>query len=119
MTRYYGHPIEVSPAPGAGADGADGADAAGSQPPQRFRWRARTFVVAELLGAWRLRDRWWLAPSSSGHASATPPRRSDLTPQATAASDRSYYRLTCVGGMQCDIYYDAPLDQWFLDRVYD
>lgn len=99
MTRYYGQPIQVYCA------------LDGSQQPQRFTWRGRTQVVADLLSAWHLRDRWWAAPDELG-----------ATAQANAAhqaSDRYYYRLACVGGLQCDVYYDAAHDQWFLDRVYD
>ena len=99
MSRYYGQPIQ---APGA---------TDGGQPPRRFTWRGRTLVVADLLSAWHLRDRWWAAPDA--------PMLSGAQGAATQASDRSYYRLACVGGLQCDVYYDAALNQWFLDRVYD
>ena len=99
MSRYYGQPIQ---APGA---------TDGSQAPQRFIWRGRTLVVADLLSAWRLRDRWWAVA-----AATDAPAQANATHQA---SDRYYYRLACVGGLQCDVYYDAALNQWFLDRVYD
>jgi len=104
MTRYYGHPIQVHCA----ADEGERAE----RRPQRFTWRERTLVVADLLGAWRLRDRWWAAPSAGEWA----PTAQASTQQA---SDRYYYRLACVGGLQCDVYYDVTCDQWILDRVYD
>ncbi|HLY29976.1 MAG TPA: DUF6504 family protein [Ktedonobacterales bacterium] len=101
MTRLYGQPIQMRCAPASASD---------SPQPHSFRWRERTHVVTDLLSAWHLQDRWWQASSKSG---ATP---STVVPQA---SDRSYYRLTCADGLLCDVYYDATLDQWVLDRVYD
>jgi hypothetical protein len=85
--------------------------ATGSQQPHSFLWRERTHIVADLLATWRLRDRWWLTPS-------TPEAPAQITP-APQASDRSYYRLACVDGLLCDVYYDAARGHWFLDRVYD
>jgi len=101
MTRYYGHPIQMRCVP----DGAND-----SLRPHSFLWRERTYIVAALLSAWHLQDRWWLMPSASEAMPST------VAPQA---SDRSYYRLTCVDGLLCEVYYDATLDQWFLARVYD
>ena len=99
MTRYYGQPIQVRCLPDD------------SQRPHSFIWCERTHIVADLLGAWHLRDRWWLAPLA--------PEAATQTTTAPQASDRSYYRLACVDGLLCDVYYDATHDQWFLDRVYD
>lgn len=69
--------------------------------PLRFTWQGRQYTVAEILLCWNLRDRWWEAPGPDG------------------ASDRHYYRLRCKDGLLCDIYYDAAIDDWMLDRVHD
>lgn len=34
-------------------------------------------------------------------------------------SDRYYYRLRCVEGLLCEVYWDAACDAWTLDRVLD
>lgn len=70
--------------------------------PQRFTWREVEYHVVEILGVWRLSDRWW--------ESAAHPR---------GASDRHYYRLRCEDGLLCDVYYDAAQQVWLLDRVHD
>ncbi len=36
-----------------------------------------------------------------------------------APSDRYYYRLRCVEGLLCEVYWDAACDAWTLDRVLD
>ncbi len=66
--------------------------------PAAFTWHEGEREVVEVLGTWRLRDRWW---------------------DAQTASDRTYYRLRCVDGLLCEIYVDAVTGRWMLDRVWD
>lgn len=70
--------------------------------PKQFIWRGSSYLVAEILGSWRLSDRWWESPAFFH-----------------GASDRHYYRLRCQDGMVCEIYYDAARQIWILDRVLD
>jgi hypothetical protein len=55
------------------------------------------------------------APCAGGRPPDAPtvPRRNG-TP-----SDRYYYRLRCVEGLLCEVYWDAASDAWTLDRVLD
>jgi hypothetical protein len=71
--------------------------------PSRFSWRDAQYTVAEVLATWHLRDRWWAQPGDG----------------TAAASDRYYYRIQCMEGLLCDLYYDAARDAWVLDRVHD
>lgn len=120
MGRRYGQMITdvVLRAEGAGASPASPAST-GLPCPARFRWQGRTVIVEEALGMWHLRDRWWetRAPDETA-ATQSDPQAQD-TSQGHAASDRRYYRLACVGGLVCDVYYDAVRHCWLLDRVYD
>jgi hypothetical protein len=92
MAHQYRQRILVS----LGADGE----------PGRLLWRGATYTVAEVLGRWHLRDRWW-APPGRGEASVP------------VASDRHYYRLRCAEGLLCEVYWDAAVEAWTLDRVLD
>jgi hypothetical protein len=76
--------------------------------PVRFTWRSREYVIREVLATWHLRDRWWLRGLAS--ASLAPAQR---------ASDRTYYRVHCVGDVFGEVYHDAVSGAWILDRVYD
>jgi hypothetical protein len=71
--------------------------------PISFTWRGMEYHITEILASWRLRDRWWEA--------------ADHHPRG--ASDRHYYRLRCLEGLLCDVYYDAAPGVWVLDRVHD
>jgi len=94
MTCHYGQPILVTLADGR---------------PASFQWREVTYRVAEILSEWHLRDRWWEPPASVRSVEIGGPQ----------ASDRHYYRVQCASGLLCDLYYDAAVDCWVLDRVYD
>lgn len=91
MTRQYLQPIQMTLRAGR---------------PARFTWRGENHVVAETLGSWRLRDRWWELAALGQNLRA-------------GASDRVYYRLRCVDGLICEVYHDAARDIWILDKVYD
>ncbi len=79
--------------------------------PRCFIWHGTTYRVQSVLAMWHLQDRWW-EPIPSGQAS------SHEALEATA-SDRHYYRLECLPGLVCEIYFDSASDRWVLDRVYD
>lgn len=107
MTRRYGDFILV-------------AQQTGTSYPRCFIWRGITYRVVAILATWHLRDRWWNpAPQGadrSTHSSgslATQDERADLE------SDRHYFRLDCSPGLLCDLYFDAAVDRWILDRVFD
>lgn len=68
--------------------------------PSAFEWRGARYRIVEALATWRLRDRWWETV-------------------AGGASDRRYYRVRCSGEQFFDVYYDAAVDQWVLDRAHD
>jgi hypothetical protein len=68
-----------------------------------FKWRGIRYHVYEVLATWHLRDRWW---ATSGK-------------EAEESSNRTYYRLDCSGGLQCEVYFDASTNVWILDRIYD
>ena len=93
MTHQYRQPIAMT----VSASGDPGA----------FTWRGRTYHVVEVLARWHLRDRWW-EPHASTRAAAQP-----------IASNRHYYRLRCAEGMLCEVYWDAAVAAWTLDRVID
>jgi hypothetical protein len=117
MGHRYGRPIEARQTPGATPGDMPGAPAA-------FSWRGVWYQVDEVLSVWRLRDRWWAAPSADvadvadgGAGSAGRPLADALLP-----TERAYYRVLCRGteGEQVfDLYYDAATGQWMLDRVQD
>lgn len=110
MGHRYGKPIEARHTPSVTSQGA----------PAAFNWRGVWYQVDEVLSAWRLRDRWWAAPSAdvadvAGNAGR--PLADALLP-----TERAYYRVLCRGpeGEQVfDLYYDAASDQWMLDRIQD
>jgi hypothetical protein len=64
--------------------------------PLRFTWRGTHYRVNIVLDT----DRWWVG-------------------EEWGSSDRTYYRLDCSGGLQCEVYLDAVTGIWILDRVYD
>lgn len=68
--------------------------------PRAFEWRRVRYRIVEVLSTWRLRDRWWETADGG-------------------ASDRRYYRVRCAGAQFFDVYYDAAIDQWVLDRAHD
>ena len=114
MGHRYGKPIEARQTPGATPGDMPGAPAA-------FCWRGVWYQVDEVLSVWRLRDRWWAAPSADvadgADGGAGRPLADVLLP-----TERAYYRVLCRGaaGEQVfDLYYDAATGQWMLDRVQD
>ncbi len=63
-----------------------------------FTWRGVRYPVAEILGSWHLRDRWW-----------DPERH----------SDRLYYRVQTPDFQVFEVYYDRLPGVWVLDVVQD
>lgn len=100
MAHRYTQPILVTCAPAGDT-------------PLTFTWRGLTYTVHEVVGVWRLRDRWW---ESSARA---------VIPGAiSGASDRTYYRVRCTdddgaGEQYFDLYHDAISGAWVLDRIHD
>jgi hypothetical protein len=83
--------------------------------PETLCWRGTTYRVVEVLATWHLRTRWW------EQQTPRPDLREALAPTTTAKqpSDRFYYRLLCVQGLICELFFDAEQGTWVLDRVYD
>ncbi len=101
MAHRYGQPVAVA--------------AIGGQ-PVAFTWRGVEYAVRDVLATWHLRDRWWEpAPPSAPSAGESSAR----TGARTGASDRHYYRVRSAGEQIFDLYHDAAVDRWVLDRVYD
>lgn len=111
MTHRYGATILVRLArpgdlPGQRHPGA----------PVAFKWRDVWYQVDATLATWRLRDRWWAAPSADV-ASGT-----DDAADAWAPTVRVYYRVRCLdpeGEQIFDLYHDEARGQWILDRAHD
>ena len=108
MAHRYGHLVAV--------------DAIGGQ-PAAFTWRGVQYAVRDVLATWHLRDRWWepappSAPCAGGSGGSSASIRASAG-GSTGASDRHYYRVRCAGEQIFDLYYDAAVDHWVLDRVYD
>ena len=105
MAHRYGQPVAV--------------DAIAGQ-PVAFTWRGVQYAVRDVLATWHLRDRWWepTTPSTppAGGSSASTRASAGASP---GASDRHYYRVRCAGEQIFDLYHDAAVDRWVLDRVYD
>jgi Domain of unknown function (DUF6504) len=80
--------------------------------PYALLWRGVRYRVLLVNEPWRLQDRWWV---SAAEADANGGR---------GYSDRTYYRLCCKAAgadwdLWCDIYYDAAVNVWILERVID
>lgn len=120
MAHRYHDAILIRRAPKVAGDAADIASA-----PAAFAWRGVWYQVDETLATWRLRDRWWTAPSADvadvadvADLSGRGGRGGD----ALLPTERTYYRVRCVdpeGEQIFDIYYDAASGLWVLDRAHD
>lgn len=80
--------------------------------PYALVWRGVRYRVLHVNEPWRLQDKWWV---SAAEADAK---------GGNGYSDRTYYRLQCqeagaAWDMWCDIYYDAAVNVWILERVLD
>jgi len=64
--------------------------------PAAFSWRGRRYRVVDVIGRWRIEDRWW-----------------------TSGREREYWRVEAGGGMVCDLYHDRVDDRWHLERLWD
>jgi hypothetical protein len=64
--------------------------------PASFRWHARRWDVADVIGRWRIEGRWW-----------------------EDGRDREYWRIEARGGAVFDLYHDRRGDAWYLERVWD
>jgi hypothetical protein len=144
MAHRFGEAILVRRAPGLRAElprratdrATDrSADLAGA--PIAFHWRGVWYQVDAVLGAWRLRDRWWAGPAAdvaedahsatsdpAGAAPATWPATLRGMPPADTLppTERVYFRVLCrdpEGEQVFDLYFDAASSQWMLDRVHD
>jgi hypothetical protein len=73
--------------------------------PIAFEWRHETYEVLEVIGAWHLRDRWWVSRAAADLGFAKYP------------SDRYYFRVQLPGLAFFEIYYDAAVNDWILDRM--
>ncbi len=86
MARRYGIPIRVQ-------------REAHSRRPRAFWWHGQRYRVAEVLGTWHLRTRWWEGPEKH--------------------TDREYYRVVTADHQVFELYYDDALVRWVLDVVQD
>jgi hypothetical protein len=93
VTHRYGLPIAVK------------TDEQGS--PVSFEWRHATYVVEEIIGTWHVRDRWWVSRAAADLGLEKYP------------SDRYYFRVQLPGSAFFEIYYDAAVNDWILDRILD
>lgn len=113
MAHRYSEMILTQRATSASGAGLSGAPAA-------FKWRGVWYQVDETLATWRLRDRWWAAPSAdvADVAGGFGAPIADVLPP----TERTYYRVLCrdpEGEQVFDLYYDAANGQWTLDRAHD
>ncbi len=69
-----------------------------SDQPHAFTWRGRRYMVAAVLGTWRLATRWW---------------------QPEAAVDRHYYRVRTPDHQVFELYHAAGSSAWTLDVCHD
>lgn len=97
--------------------------------PTAFRWRGNRYVVREVLGHWRERRAWWVAPGPVGEVPAPRSWHGDLLPGY--ADECEVWRVeaarSCAGLHLTPGVYDlsqdagAPPDigSWRLLRVVD
>jgi hypothetical protein len=64
--------------------------------PAAFRWRGRHYLVADVIGRWRIEGRWW-----------------------AEGKDREYWRVEARGGAVIDLYHDRLAGRWHLERIWD
>jgi hypothetical protein len=64
--------------------------------PAAFSWRGRRWLVADVIGRWRIEGRWW-----------------------AEGRDREYWRVEARGGAVFDLYHDRLGGRWHLERVWD
>jgi hypothetical protein len=64
--------------------------------PAAFLWRGRRYLVADVIGRWRIEGRWW-----------------------AEGRDREYWRVEARGGAVFDLYHDRHRGRWHLERVWD
>jgi hypothetical protein len=94
MAHRFGLPIQVEHAP----DGA----------PTAFEWRGERYDVLQVLGTWRLMDRWWVSQVSVA-----------LGIEARGPSDRTYYRVLVPDQQVFELYFDRANNVWVLDTILD
>lgn len=83
MARRYQEPVAVTLQDGQ---------------PCVFIWRDRRYVIAAVLGTWRLTTRWW---------------------QPEAAVDRHYYRVRTPDHRVFELYHAVGTAAWTLDVCQD
>jgi hypothetical protein len=93
MAHRYGIPIKV--------------EVSERGEPVSFIWRGITYQVEAVVGSWHLTDRWWVSRGESDFGGSKP------------ASDRYYFRVQCAGLAFYEMFYDAEVNWWILDRVLD
>jgi hypothetical protein len=81
VSKRYDHEVEVERDAGM---------------PSAFRWRGRHWLVADVIGRWRIEGRWW-----------------------AEGRDREYWRVEARGGAVFDLYHDRLAGRWHLERVWD
>ena len=64
--------------------------------PFSFTWRGNRYVVADVIGKWRIEGRWW-----------------------ADGRDREYWRIEAKSGAVWDLYHDRPASRWHLERLWD
>jgi hypothetical protein len=72
--------------------------------PISFVWRDQDYQVEQVVAHWLLADRWWVSAE-------------ELLLDGKGPSVRHYFRVQCPGLAYYELYYDAAVNEWVLDRV--
>ena len=123
MTRRYADPVAVELAPAEFAPAGlaavetvlrSGADEA--EVLRAFRWRARRYVVREVLACWVVASAWW-RPFTATRRTRSDGARSD-GPGEERHGDRIVWRVDTDGGV-FDLARDSGTGQWTVVQVHD
>lgn len=123
MTRRYADPVavELAPAEFAPAEFMSAGLAAvetvlrpgGGEPEvlRAFRWRARRYVVREVLACWVAASVWWRPFTATRRSRAE-------GPGDERSGDRTVWRVETDGGV-FDLARDSDTGQWSVVQVHD
>lgn len=98
MTRRYADPVAVETVLRPGTDEPDVLRA--------FRWRARRYVVREVLACWVAASAWWR------------PFTATRRPREERPGDRTVWRVETDSGV-FDLARDSGTGQWSVVQVHD
>lgn len=117
MSHAYNEPIVVTVSSGSvspsGSVSSSGSASSGVilEPPKRFRWRGRLYIVLSVLAQWIEADSWWAGSGRSAIPAAEPKERRvwRVEAQSTRSQAPGVY----------DLCLDADEGQWQLARSVD